>query len=137
MITIDLNINVNVPQLSTLLAIGERITMALEELNVKVDQLTASNAELKTQVEEGNAKTDALIAQTENLVAVAATTKDALEAARAELAAMNSTALAPVIAKIDAALADATAAIAAANAQDAETDAAAAGAAAAATAVAP
>lgn len=137
MATIDITFNVNIPQLSTLLATGERIIMALEELNAKVDQLAAANADLKTQVEEGNAKADALIAQTENLVAVAATTKDALEAARAELAAMNSTALAPVIAKIDAALADATAAIAAANAQDAETDAAAAGAAAAASAVAP
>lgn len=135
MATID--INFNIPQLGALLAIGERIMTILEDLTLKINQLTDANADLKAQVEEGNAKTDTLIAQTENLIAVASTTKDALEAARAELAALNSTALAPLLTKIDAALADASSAIAAANLQDAETDAAAAGAAGAATAVAP
>lgn len=132
-----IEVNFNIPQLSALLAIGERIMTILEDLTDKVNQLTDINANLKAQVEEGNAKTDTLIAQTENLIAVASTTKDALEAARAELAALNSTALAPLLSKIDAAIADATSAIGAANLQDAETDAAAANAAGAATAVAP
>lgn len=122
MSSIDLNLNVNFPQLAEILAYMKGPIMgALEDLQTKVAALVAANADLKTQVDEGNDKTD-------QLIVVATTTKDALEAVRGQLAGMQAGASAEQITALfpalDAALASANAGIAAANAQDAETDAA-------------
>ena len=51
----------------------ERLIMTLEELKAQIAELDAKATDLAAQVEEGNAKTDALIV-------VANTTKDALVA---------------------------------------------------------
>lgn len=115
--------------LANLNALKGSITMAtltIQELEVKVDGLVSSNAALKSKVDESNDKTDALI-----LVAGAA--KDALVAARAELAALQANPAGATAAqlgalgdKIDLAIGSATQAIAAVAAQEGETDAAAA-----------
>ena len=110
--------------LNALSAMEGRIMGKIEDLQAKADTLSAQVKELKAQVGEGNDKTDALI-----LVATA--TKDALVAAREEIARLQAGGAATpeqldaLGVTMDAAIADANAGIAEANAQDAETDAAA------------
>lgn len=139
--TIAIDVNLNVPglgqaMLDALLGIRanqanmeRRIMATLEEVQAAAAAQKLKIEELAAQVEEGNAKTDALIT-------VASTTKDTLVAVQAELEALKASggvaagALDGVLASINAGSATLQAAIDSANAQDAQTDAAA-------TAVAP
>lgn len=121
-----------------------RIMAELQDLQAKVQQLVEANQAQLAQITEGNTKTDALIAQNGQLVIVATATKDALVAARDEIArlqaAQGAATAADLVAltqQIDGAIALAQSGIAEANAQDVETDAATAATGTAATNVAP
>lgn len=125
-------------------AMEKRIMGALEDLQAKTAELVAKNDELLAQLAEGNTKTDLLIEQNGQLIVVATTTKDALVAARDEIArlqaaqgAATAEELAAITAQLDGAIVAAQSGIDAANAQDVETDAATAATGAAAGAVAP
>lgn len=125
-------------------AMEKRIMGALEDLQAKTNELTSKIEELNAQLVEGNSKADLLIEQNGQLIVVATTTKDALVAARDEIArlqaaqgAATAEQLVAITAQLDSAIAAAQGGIDAANAQDAETDAAAAAATAAAGSVAP
>jgi peptidoglycan hydrolase CwlO-like protein len=125
-------------------AMEKRIMGALEDLQTKTEQLIATNGQLLAQLEEGNTKTDLLIEQNGQLIVVATTTKDALVAARDEIArlqaaqgAATAEQLVAITAQLDSAILAAQGGIDAANAQDAQTDAATAATGAAAGAVAP
>lgn len=129
---------------TALSAMEKRIMGALEDLQAKTTELVAKNDELLAQLAEGNTKTDLLIEQNGQLIVVATTTKDALVAARDEIArlqaaqgAATAEELAAITAQLDGAIVAAQSGIDAANAQDAETDAATAATGAAAGAVAP
>ncbi len=129
---------------TALSAMEKRIMGALEDLQAKTTELVAKNDELLAQLAEGNTKTDLLIEQNGQLIVVATTTKDALVAARDEIArlqaaqgAATAEQLAQITAQLDGAIVAAQSGIDAANAQDAETDAATAATGAAAGAVAP
>lgn len=125
-------------------AMEKRIMGALEDLQAKTAELVAKNDELLAQLAEGNTKTDLLIEQNGQLIVVATTTKDALVAARDEIArlqaaqgAATAEQLVAITAQLDSAILAAQGGIDAANAQDVETDAATAATGAAAGAVAP
>lgn len=125
-------------------AMEKRIMGALEDLQAKTNELTSKIEELNAQLVEGNSKADQLIEQNRQLIVVATTTKDALVAARDEIArlqaaqgAATAEQLVAITAQLDSAIAAAQGGIDAANAQDGETDAAAAAATAAAGSVAP
>lgn len=135
--TIAIDVNLNVPglgqaMLDALLGIRanqanmeRRIMATLEEVQAAAAAQKLKIEELAAQVEEGNAKTDALIT-------VASTTKDTLVAVQAELEALKASggvtagALDNVLLTINQGTTTLQAAIDSANAQDAQTDAAAA-----------
>jgi hypothetical protein len=87
-IAVDLNLGPGIGQalaqgvLAALTSMEGRIMSAIEELQVKADQLLSTVNELQAQVEEANGKTD-------QLILIANTTKDALVAARAEIATLQ------------------------------------------------
>lgn len=125
-------------------AMEKRIMGAIEDLQTKTTELLAKNGELLAQLAEGNTKTDTLIEQNGQLIVVATTTKDALVAARDEIArlqaaqgAATAEQLVAITAQLDSAIAAAQGGIDAANVQDVETDTAAVAAGSAAGAVAP
>ena len=96
-------------------SVGARIMSALDDLNTKVDDLTAQQTALQAQVAAGNDKADALIA--------------ALVDVRAQLAALAANGASPdqlaaVGAKIDAALGSVAATAASVADQVAQDDAA-------------
>lgn len=105
---------------------------ALDTLNAKLEELATSNANLKAQVEEGNAKGDALI----TAVGVVLVRLKELSDAANQGGNVTSADIDAVTAKVQAVLDEQTAAVGELNAQDAELDTATA-AATAATAPAP
>jgi hypothetical protein len=126
-VAVDLNLAPGLGQallqgvLAAVTTMETRIMGALEDLQAKTEELVQTNEQLLAEVREANGKTD-------QLILVANTTKDALAAARDEIAALQGAAtaeqLAAITSRMDAAVASATQAIADLNAQDAETDAA-------------
>lgn len=105
---------------------------ALDTLNAKLEELATSNANLKAQVEEGNAKGDALI----TAVGVVLVRLKELSDAANQGGNVTAADIDAVTAKVQAVLDEQTAAVGELNAQDAELDTATA-AATAATAPAP
>lgn len=93
---------------------------ALDQLNAKVDALTASNENLTAQVEEANSKADALIEAT----GIALTRLQELKDAANQGGNVTAADIQAVIDKVDAVLTEQTSTIASLDAQDAQTDAA-------------
>lgn len=91
-----LDVNIQFPQLTVLLNLGERIMTALADIQAKADALLASNQALQGEAAELRGKVD-------NLATVAMTTKDALEALKANGASPAE--VAAVLATLDAGLA--------------------------------